>query len=173
MPSFEINHSIAIWSIKHLRPLLESDPALDDPVCGICHELFDNDQHIAVRITDVPGCVGHIFGATCFIEWITSDSFATCPLCRTPLFADLESGGEVSEFAQVASAFLDNDGERDIRMDLMRRIMLTVESGLRSFESLATMVLRDPACARTIRARQVFDDSGLDPSALFEVIEEL
>ncbi|KAJ4359711.1 uncharacterized protein N0V89_000267 [Didymosphaeria variabile] len=157
----------------HLRPSLESDPALDDPICGICHELFDNDQHIAVRITDVPGCAGHIFGATCLTEWMTSDSFATCPLCRTPLFADDDLGEQVPEFAQIANAFRTNDGEHDLWIDSMRRITLAIEGELRSFESIATNVIDDPTSTRTARAGQIIEDHGVDPSVLFEVFWEL
>lgn len=71
-----------------------------DEECPICHEPYSTrafSAHIAVSITDVPSCPGHVLGLECIAGWIADKATNnTCPLCRGELFyiRDLHNVGE-------------------------------------------------------------------------------
>ncbi|KAF2449380.1 hypothetical protein P171DRAFT_507021 [Karstenula rhodostoma CBS 690.94] len=144
MPAGPYLRSIAVWSIKHLLPILSTDISPNISDCRICQEPFDNDQHIPVRITDVPGCTGHIFGAACLAEWIASSDFPTCPLCRAPLFAVTPRTREIFDIREqnpTDAEASESSAEHDIRLEILHHIILTTESNLAAFAWLASNVL--------------------------------
>jgi hypothetical protein len=55
--------------------------------CTICHDPFDS-QHMPTRIHGARCC--HIFGSTCLVKWLDSDSHQSnaCPMCRKVLFIE-------------------------------------------------------------------------------------
>lgn len=54
-------------------------------ICCICQDVVNIDTHKSVQID---GCA-HIFGAKCLQGWFNKRK-NTCPLCRTPLFKQLD-----------------------------------------------------------------------------------
>lgn len=172
--------SIAVWSIKHLRPLLDTDPP-PDSTCGICHDPYDNNEHIAVRITGVPDCAGHVFGATCLMEWFTSGNAATCPMCRARLFAGIHGlreivgiDGQDIDDAEIAGAYFYSD-EYDVRIDTMRRLLLSIERDATTFENIALAILESPRPQEEAMTRiaRMFGEHGIQLEAFVDVLEEI
>lgn len=75
------------WSQGHIQPRKPFTNPSPEDTCPICHEQYDCARHAPFLITKVEGCVGHVFGLNCLINWLVSDMNPdSCPICRSVLF---------------------------------------------------------------------------------------
>ncbi|KAF2247839.1 hypothetical protein BU26DRAFT_519652 [Trematosphaeria pertusa] len=140
--------SLILWSLKHLRPLTSDyKPPSSPSGCLICHESFNAASHFPLRITDVPGCPGHVFGATCLLEWITGPwaKANTCPLCRTVLLsASASRTSDVDSEEASARNEYRASVDYDFRIEMMRDVEAKIRKSVDLFEDLAEGFLGVP-----------------------------
>jgi hypothetical protein len=76
--------------LQHFTTVSAADMS-DTPECSICFELYDDEEHTAIRL-EKTACT-HVFGRPCLQEWVNSrmQNAHQCPSCRQSLSGALST----------------------------------------------------------------------------------
>jgi hypothetical protein len=93
-----IIRSLSVSTQKHRRPppvaiqlytVLSTSEAPHDSECPICHENYDDDQHLAIKLQET--LCSHVIGQSCLQNWVNSGmgNAHHCPSCRQSIIGAL------------------------------------------------------------------------------------